>query len=112
MDFNKDKIADFDHWSTAEFITILKGEVFTQIRNINLQIPNLETPQVDIIPVNTMWTGFLGSNGLLKNRFVYADLVPEYDDEGNPIIDEKVEKELKRREVQTWNVATFWAVEK
>lgn len=112
LDFDKDKVADFDHWTTAEFITILNGEVFTQIRNINLQIPKLDIPQIDIIPVNTMWTAILGSNGFLKNRYVYEDLVPEYDEEGNPIINEKIEKELKRREVKTWKVATFWAVEK
>ena len=93
------------------FITILNGEVFTQIRNINLQIPNMEDPQIDIIPVNTMWTAILGTNSILKNRFVYDDLVPDYDEDGNPIIDEKMEKEIAKRDVQTWKVATIWVVE-
>ncbi len=111
LDFDNDKVADFDHWLDAEFITILNGEVFTQIRNINLQIPNMEDPQIDIIPVNTMWTAILGTNSILKNRFVYDDLVPDYDEDGNPIIDEKMEKEIAKRDVQTWKVATIWVVE-
>lgn len=29
LDFNDDKDPDFDHWLDAEFITILKEDVFT-----------------------------------------------------------------------------------
>lgn len=112
LDFNSDGVADFDHWATAEFITILDGEVFTQIRNINIQIPNMKVPQIDIMPNNIMWTAILGTNGLLKNRFVFSDLETEYDENGKQIIDEKMEKELKKREVSTWKVSTFWAIEK
>lgn len=111
LDFDKDKIADFDHWAPAEFITILGGEVFTQIRNINYQIPKKDIPQIDIIPVNTKWTAILGTNGILKNRYVYPDLVPSYDEDGNPIVDDKMERELKKREVRTWNVATTWVIQ-
>lgn len=111
LDFNKDKVADFDHWGPAEFITILGGEVFTQIRNINLQIPNEEIPQIDIIPVNTQWTAILGTNSVLRNRFVYDDIKFELDEEGQPIMTEKIEKDLKIREAYTWKVATFWAVD-
>lgn len=110
LDFNDDQEADFDHWMDAEFITILNGEVFTQIRNINIQAPNLDVPQLDIMPVNTMWTAILGTNSLLKNRYVYPELEFERDEDGNPIVTEEVEKGLKRREVHTWKVATFWAI--
>jgi len=112
LDFNEDKVPDFDHWMEAEFITILGEDVFTQIRNINLQIPKKAIPQINIIPVNTMWTGILGTNGLLKNRFVYGEIEYEMDENGNPVMTEKIEKELAKREVQTWKVATFWAVPK
>ena len=111
LDFNEDKVADFDHWGPAEFITILGGEVFTQIRNINLQIPNDDIPQVDIIPVNTQWTAILGTNSILRNRFVYDDIKFDLDEEGKPIMTEKIEEELKIREAYTWKVATFWAVD-
>ena len=111
LDFDKDKVSDFDHWTDAEFITILDGEVFTQIKNINMQVPDLKIPQVDIMPVNTMWTAILGTNSLLKNRYVYGELKFETDNEGKPIVTPQVEKELKKREVRTWKVATFWAVE-
>lgn len=111
LDFDEDKIADFDHWVSAEFITIINDEVFTQIRNINLQIPDVELSKLDIIPANTMWTAILGTDGLLKNRFVYEKFVPEKDEDGIPIMDKKMEKELKKREVKIWKVATFWAVD-
>ncbi len=111
LDFNKDKKADFDHWADAEFITILDNEVFTQLRNINFQSPKLDVPQIDIIPANTMWTGIVGTNGLLKNRFVYPELKYETDEDGNPIMTNALEKELAKREVRTWKVATFWVVE-
>lgn len=112
LDFNKDKVGDFDHWMDAEFITILKDDVFTQIKNINLQVPKMEIPQIDIIPVNTMWTGIIGTNSLLINRYVYDKLEYEVDTLGNPIVTEKVEKELAKRETRTWEVATFWSVAK
>ena len=111
LDFDKDNKPDFDHWMDAEFITILNNEVFTQIKNINLQSPNLEESQINIIPANTMWTGILGTNGLLKNRFVYDELEYEVDENNIPIITDQLEKELARREVKTWKVATFWVVE-
>lgn len=112
LDFNEDKVPDFDHWVDAGFITILNGHVFTQLESIYRQIPKKNIPQVDIIPVNTKWTGVIGTNGKLLNRYVYPELEFEVDENGNPIVTEQVEKELKKREVRTWNVSTFWAVQK
>lgn len=77
-----------------------------------MQIPNLEEPQIDIIPANTMWTAILGTIGLLINRYVYPELEYELDDSGKPIVTEAVEEQLKMREPRTWKVATFWAIEK
>lgn len=112
LDFNEDKVSDFDHWTEAEFITILNNDVFTQIRNINIQGPNIDVPQIEIFPINTMWTAILGTNSILKNRFVYeGELVYETDEEGNPIMTPEIEKELERREVDTWKVATFWVIQ-
>ena len=112
LDFNEDKEPDFDHWMGAEFITILGKDVFTQIRNINAQIPNVDTPQIKIIPNNLMWTAILGTNSKLVNRFVYEDLKIERDSLGQAIITDKIQEELDRREPSTWKVATFWAVPK
>lgn len=66
LDFDEDKVADFDHWAEAEFITILKDEVFTQIRNINVQRPNMDPPHIDIYPGNTMWTAYSGPIAYLR----------------------------------------------
>lgn len=111
LDFNKDKISDFDHWLEAEFITILNGHVFTQIDPIYMQGPNIDVPQVEIFPSNTKWTAVLGTNGKLLNRYVFDKLEFKLDKDGNPIMDEATEKELKKREVRTWEVATFWSVQ-
>lgn len=110
LDFNKDKEPDFDHWIDAEYITILNGHVFTQIESIFRQIPRAEIPQIDIIPVDDEWTGIVGTNSKLLNRFVLGPFDYETDDAGNPIVTKEVEKALKQREVRTWMVATFWSV--
>lgn len=112
LDFDEDKQADFDHWMDAEFITILKNDVFTQIRNINAQIPNDQIPQIKIIPNNLMWTAILGTNSKLLNRFVYDDIEYTLDSLGQAIMDEKTLQEIEIRKISTWNVATFWAVPK
>lgn len=110
LDFNEDKEPDFDHWIDAEYITILNGHVFTQIESIFRQIPRAEIPQIDIIPVDDEWTGIVGTNSKLLNRFVLGPFDYETDDAGNPIVTKEVEKALKQREVRTWMVATFWSV--
>jgi len=112
LDFDNDNIPDFDHWMDAEFITILDNEVFTQIRNINAQVPNIDLPQIQIIPNNLMWTGVLGTNGILMNRFVYEDIKYEVDSLGQPIITEDMKKEIAKRKPESWKVSTFWAVPK
>lgn len=122
LDFNEDKKPDFDHWSNATFITILGEDVFTQIDPIFAQGPDLEIPQVFIYANPTQWTAILGSNGKLLNRFVLDN-----SSKPNLIFDDsqgitKEEYEIQKKEaeenwqamttVQTWNVATFWSVQK
>lgn len=112
LDFNGDKKPDFDHWIDAEYITILNGQVFTQIESIFRQIPRFDIPQIDIIPVDDKWTGIVGTNSKLLNRFVLGPIEFETDENGQPIVTKDIEKALKQREVRTWMVATFWSVPK
>jgi len=107
LDFNEDKIADFDHWVEADWITVLGGHVFTQIRSIYIQGPNEEIPQVEIYPSPAEWTAVVGTNGKLLNRFVMEAPVKLED-----MDEEALEKWMKRIEVKTWKVATFWSVPK
>ncbi len=122
LDFNEDKKSDFDHWVDASFITILENEVFTQIEPIFMQGPNLDGPQVDIYPSNTQWTGLIGTNGKLLNRYlmdnearpklVFDETLDISEEEQKQQI-EALEKKLQTmKEVKTWNVATFWSVQK
>jgi len=115
LDFDKDKKPDFDHWVDAGFITILGDHVFSQLEEIYIQGPNMAIPQIEIYPSGTKWTCVIGTNGLLKNRFVYPELpkVPTVDKNGKELTQEEIdEKVMKRIEVKTWKVATFWSVMK
>ena len=122
LDFNEDKVSDFDHWVEATFITILGNEVFTQIDPIYAQSPDLKKPQVEIFPDNTKWTALIGTNGILLNRFVLNETQKPnlvYDDSSDISIEEfelqkkKAEDNWKAmNEVHTWKVATFWSIQK
>ncbi len=122
LDFNGDKIPDFDHWVEASFITILDQEVFTQIDPIYAQGPNRKVPQVEIYPDNTRWTAVIGTNGKLLNRFIQDDKdIPELvfedsmdlsEEEKQKIIEKEEERKLAMKEVKTWKVATFWSTQK
>lgn len=113
-------MADFDHWVEATFITILKNEVFTQIDPIYMQGPDLDIPQILIYPSPTQWTAVLGTNGKLLNRFILnEDLVAklkadtsleESEKESQIALLEESQEAMKK--VETWQVATFWSVQK
>jgi len=113
LDFNQDKQADFDHWVDAEFITILGDHVFTQIETIFAQGPNMDVPQVEIFPSDTQWTAVIGTNGKLLNRFI-MDVPPKIEAVDGAQLDEEMIKkqQAEMKKVQTWKVATFWAVPK
>lgn len=120
LDFDEDKVADFDHWAPATFITILKNDVFTQIDPIFMQGPNMDLPQIEIFPSPTQWTAVIGTNSKLLNRFILnEDLVaklkadtslPEAEKEIQIASLEKNVMDMKK--VETWQVATFWSVQK
>ena len=110
LDFNKDKQPDFDHWVDAEFITILNGHVFTQIETIYMQGPNLEIPQVEIYASSNQWTGVIGTNGKLLNRFI-MDKTPKISPEAEAKMDDALKEQITNiTKVKTWEVATFWSV--
>ena len=121
LDFDGDKEPDLDHWVDAAFITVLNGEVFTQIDPIYAQGPNSEIPQVEIFSNNTKWTAVIGTNGKLLNRFIQEDKdIPElvFDDsmnlseeEKNEIIEKEEIRKKAMKEVNIWNVTTFWSVQ-
>lgn len=120
LDFDGDQKADLEHWIEATFITILGGELFTQIDPIYAQGPNLEIPQVEIFPDDTRWTAIIGTNGQLLNRFIQngsdkQELVFDNDlnlseADKDKIRAQEAERISQMKQVATWPVATFWAV--
>ncbi|MBX2872698.1 MAG: hypothetical protein KTR30_11375 [Saprospiraceae bacterium] len=111
LDFDQDKQADFDHWVDAEFITILGQHVFTQIETIFIQGPNLATPQVEIFPSSDQWTAVIGTNSKLLNRFIFHKDPKLGGVDGQPIDSTTAVQQIADlKKVDTWMVATFWAV--
>jgi len=53
MDFDGDQKPDLTHWVDAEFLSVLNGHVFNQIRPIYQQIPKRDIPQIIIHNLNT-----------------------------------------------------------
>ncbi len=115
LDFDGDKMADFDHWVEATFITILKNEVFTHINPIYMQGPDMDIPQILIFPSPTQWTAVLGTNGKLLNRFILnEDLVAKLkadtsmeESEKKAQIASLEESQEAMKKIETWQVALF-----
>ena len=74
LDFDEDKQSDLEHWVDAEFISILEGHVFTQIRPIYAQVPDADARQIQILESTKRWTAVLGTNGLLVSRYLINDV--------------------------------------
>ncbi|MEM9722056.1 MAG: hypothetical protein AAGA10_22510 [Bacteroidota bacterium] len=101
LDLNQDGIADLEHWVDAEFISILEGEVFTQIETIYAQGPNLQEPQIFISNNSMKWNAIIGTNGKLVSRFIIEDLA-QIENEGQRGLMEELSK------VETMTVETIW----
>ena len=105
LDFDDDGVSDLEHWIDADFISILNGHVFNQISPIYRQIPNEEIPQIQIVSSTMQWTGIIGTNGKLINRYIMPDLDLQM------IEDEKVQARMQKIvELKEWMVATIWAI--
>ena len=119
LDFDNDGNPDLEHWVDATFITILEGEVFTQVDPIYAQGPNAEIPQVEIFPDDTKWMAIIGTNSKLLNRFIQNESdIHEivFDDSINLTKEEKMEvikqaelRTVAMKKVNTWKVTTFWS---
>ena len=120
LDFDGDKKADLEHWVDATFITILGGEVFTQIDPIYAQGPNIDIPQVEIYSDQTKWTAVIGTNSKLLNRFIVGESPVGKIKASTELSEEEKAKQIKAIEesfaemqkVDKWDVATFWSVGK
>lgn len=103
LDFDNDGKSDLEHWIDADFISILNGHVFNQIKPIYIQSPIKDIPQVKIMFSDMKWTGVIGTNGKLLSRYIVPNL--------DRIEDEKLqEKMLKKAMVKETIVATMWAI--
>jgi len=99
LDFNEDKVPDLEHWTDAEFLSILNGHVFNQIPPIYAQVPMAEIPQVEISNSPLQWTAIIGTNGKLKSRYIFPDIEKQKDEDEQKYLKEITQ--IKERMVQT-----------
>jgi len=69
-----------EHWIEGEFLTIMNGHGFNQIRPIYAKAPMAEIPQVELCNSPLQWTGIIGTNGKLKSSYIFPDIEKVEDD--------------------------------
>lgn len=103
LDRDDDQKSDLDHWTDAEFISVLNGQVFNQIGPIYRQIPVSDLPQVKLEHSSVQWSAIIGTNGKLIHRYILPDL--------HNIEDLQIRQILSQRaEIKEDTVATTWVV--
>lgn len=100
---------EFNHWADANFITILNGHVFSQVKPIFQQGPSFDTPPAVFLTSDlpNSWISIIGTTGVMQQKFIYDEKSREamlafYESE------EEFENQMK--EMETLKVATRWAV--
>ncbi len=107
------EVIEMWHWTDANFITILKGNLFAQVDGIFQQGPAFssenEAPSVYLVSdvdANS-WVGIIGTTGKMRQKFAESEAMTKmYKDMGYS--DEKIKEEYKKQETRKFN--TKWAV--
>ena len=58
-----------EHWADAGFLTIWKGHVFAQIRDIYTQGPVMDAPAIHLGREPHGWIAMFGTNGTMQSLF-------------------------------------------
>lgn len=103
MDFDKDGIPNVEHWTDAEFITIMGGHVFNQVQDIYYQQPLEKIPQINIQPSDMQWMAIIGTNSKMIHRFIVPGIRDTQDEK-------LIEQIIRMNAVQESVVSTKWAV--
>jgi len=69
LDFDEDGTGDLTHWADADFLSIWKGEVFTQVQAIHTQSPQRNEADIKLRSPYTEWRGSIGTTGTLDGRY-------------------------------------------
>ena len=105
------EVIEMWHWTDANFITILKGNVFAQVKGIFQQGPDFstETPSVFLVSgvSANSWVGIIGTTGVMRQKFAESKTMTKmYKDMGYS--DDKIKEEYKKQETSKFK--TKWSV--
>lgn len=67
-DFDKDGVGGLTHWADATFLSVWKGEVFTQVQSIHTQSPQRSEANIKLRDPYVEWRGSIGTTGRLESR--------------------------------------------
>jgi len=103
MDFDNDGVPNVEHWTDAEFITIMGGHVFNQVQSIYYQMPLEAVPQIQIQASDMKWMAIIGTNSKMIHRFIVPGIRDTEDEK-------MIEQIIKMNAVQESVVSTKWAI--
>lgn len=112
MQMPNKNVIEMWHWTDANFITVLNGNVFAQVKGIFQQGPSFSVSGkasvvlVSDAPANS-WVGIIGTTGVMHQKFAESKTMTKmYKDMGYS--DEKIKEEYKKQE--TMKFKTRWSV--
>ncbi len=106
------EVIEMWHWTDANFITLLKGNVFAQVRGIFQQGPSFsKTGAASVVLASgtsaNSWVGIIGTTGVMHQKFAESKTMTKmYKDMGYS--DEKIKEEYKK--LETMKFKTRWSV--
>lgn len=109
LDFNNDNTPDIEHWVEAEFITIMNGHVYNQVKTIHQQIPL--PANVDLSSNGNTWQAIISTKGVMQHQYAFEN-PPKIGGVGGEEISEEQQKEILENllKIQEDKVATVWAL--
>ncbi|MDT7831078.1 hypothetical protein RQM59_01735 [Flavobacteriaceae bacterium S356] len=106
------EVIEMWHWTDANFITTLNGNVFAQVKGIFQQGPSFSASgTASVVLVSdasaNSWVGIIGTTGVMHQKFAESKTMTKmYKDMGYS--DEKIKEEYKKQE--TMKFKTKWTV--
>ncbi len=109
LDFDNDNIPDLEHWVEAEFITIMNGHVYNQIKTIHQQMPL--PANVELSSNGNTWQAIISTKGVMQHQYSF-ETPPQIGGVNGKEISEAQQKEILENllKIQEDKVATVWAL--
>lgn len=109
LDFDGDNVADLEHWAPAEFITIMNGHVYNQVKTIHQQMPLPEN--VSLGSNGNTWQAIISTKGIMQHQYGFKER-PQIGGMNGEELSKEQQKEIVDNllKMQEDKVATIWAI--